>query len=218
MISQAVQDYLKSIYKLQHLNPDDSVSTTDIAKDLDVSGASVTGMIKRLDTMGMVDYSSYKGVKLTEKGEKVALEIIRFHRLIETYLKEMLGFPLDKIHDEACRLEHHISEEFIDRINQLLGEPRFDPHGHPIPSKDGVITEYEEKPLSEIEPGGEYYISRLSDTDKKLLAYLELMNLTPNIRIKVVDKAPFKGPITISYNGSEKIIGNEVASNIFVKI
>lgn len=214
MISQAVQDYLKAIYKLQKGSP---VPTTDIAKDLDVSGASVTGMLKRLSGMGLVDYNSYKGVMLTEKGEKVALHIIRHHRLLELYLKEMLGFSLDKVHDEACRLEHYISEEFSDRIDELLGNPKFDPHGHPIPTKEGKVYPHKEVPLSEAELGVELTISRLSDNDPKFLNYLEKMDLMPNKQVKLLDRAPFNGPITIKHNGEDKIIGQELARNIYVE-
>lgn len=215
MLSQAVQDYVKTIYKLQETGP---VSTTEIAKELDVSGASVTGMLKRLSGMGLVDYNSYKGVRLTDTGEKVALEIIRFHRLLELYLKEMLDFPLEKVHEEACRLEHFISDEFIEKISGLLGDPKFDPHGHPIPTKEGTVAEYEEISLVAVNPGTTYKISRLADDDAKLLAYLEEIELVPNTPVSVIDKAPFNGPIAISYNGIDKMIGSEVASKIFFRV
>jgi len=215
MLSQSVQDYVKTIYKLQ---ADGLVSTTDIAKELKVSGASVTGMIKRLDEMKLVHYSSYKGVKLTEAGEKVALEIIRFHRLLELYLKEELGFPLEKVHDEACRLEHFISEEFAEKITSILGDPKFDPHGHPIPTKDGKIPLYQEFMLTEAKDNTEVMIRRLGDSDPKLLEYLEKSGLMPGISLKVVEKQPFSGPLTVIINGKEKIIGHEVAKNLFVEV
>jgi len=215
MISQAVQDYLKTIYKLQVGGP---VSTTEIAKELKVSGASVTGMLKRLSGMGMVDYNSYKGVKLTLSGEKIALEIIRHHRLLELYLKEMLGFPLDKVHEEACRLEHYVSKEFVERITDILGDPEFDPHGHPIPSKDGEMPETDEISLVDVEAGKSVVISRLADNDSKMLAYFEELELMPNKDLKVIEKAPFNGPITLKYGEKDKIIGYEVARNIYVKL
>ena len=213
MISQAVQDYLKTIYKLQVGGP---VSTTEIAKELKVSGASVTGMLKRLAGMGMVDYNSYKGVKLTSSGEKIALEIIRHHRLLELYLKETLGFPLDKVHEEACRLEHYVSKEFVERITDILGDPEFDPHGHPIPSRDGNIAETNEVSLVEVEAGKEVTISRLADNDAKMLAYFEELELMPLKKLIILEKAPFNGPITLKFGDKEKIIGNEVAKSIFV--
>ena len=218
MLSRAVQDYLKTIHKLQNNDISQTVSTTDIAKELNVSGASVTGMLKRLAEMNLVDYNSYKGVKLTESGKKIALQIIRFHRLLETYLHEKLNFSLDKVHDEACRLEHFISEEFVEKITEQLGDPKFDPHGHPIPAKDGALKQVNEIPLSELDSGSRYEISRLSDDDPKLLAYLEEMGLLPGTKLTLVEKEPFYGPIKIKYKGNEKIIGNEVAKNIFIKI
>ena len=214
MISQAVQDYLKTIYKLEVSGP---VSTTEIAKELKVSGASVTGMLKRLAGMGMVDYNSYKGVKLTDSGKKIALEIIRHHRLLELYLKEMLGFSLDKVHEEACRLEHYVSKDFVDKITELMGDPEYDPHGHPIPSKEGELPETHEKPLVEVEAGKNVEISRLSDKDSKMLAYLEELSLVPGKKIMITEKAPFNGPLTLKFDDQEKIIGNEVAKNIFIK-
>ncbi len=214
MLSQAVQDYLKTIYKLEEAGP---VSTTKIAKELNISGASVTGMLKRLANMGMVDYNSYKGVKLTSNGEKIALEILRHHRLLELYLKEMLGFSLEKVHDEACRLEHHISDEFLQKIDDLLGNPQFDPHGHPIPQKDGVLPDHQETPLIEIDPGQTVSISRLVDNDSEMLAYFESQGLVPDVDIQVIEKAPFNGPITIKLAGTNKILGNEIARSIYVK-
>lgn len=216
MLSQAIQDYLKAIYKLQGVKP---VSTTELAKELNVSGASVTGMLKRLATMGLVDYNSYHGAKLTSAGEKVALETIRFHRLLELYLKEKLNYPLDKVHEEACRLEHFISQEFIERVNQILGDPKFDPHGHPIPSKDGKIEFLDEIPLSECEIGKKYVISHLDDDNPELLGYLESLSLLPDVKIELREKSPFYGPIVLRSENSSKTtsIGYEVAKRIYVK-
>lgn len=216
MLSQAVQDYLKAIYKLQGSKP---VSTTELAKELNVSGASVTGMLKRLSTMGLVEYNSYHGAKLTPTGEKVALETIRFHRLLELYLKEKLNYPLDKVHEEACRLEHFISEEFIERVNQILGDPKFDPHGHPIPTKEGKIEALEEIPLSEGELGKTYIISHLEDDNPELLGYLESLGMLPDTRIEILEKSPFYGPISLKIEKSRKThtIGYEVAKRIFLK-
>jgi DtxR family transcriptional regulator, Mn-dependent transcriptional regulator len=213
-ITPAVQDYLKVIYKFQDKG---TVPTTLIADELNVTGASVTGMIKRLNQLGLVDYSSYKGVRLTPIGEKIALEILRHHRLLELYLKELMGYSLDKIHDEACNLEHHISPEFADRLDEMLGQPKFDPHGHPIPTKDGQISHITEVSLTQVEVGQVVTVSRLNDKNKELLAYLEKIELLPNTEIKIIDKGPFNGPVTIDYKGVEKIIGNEIAKNIFVE-
>lgn len=215
MLSQAVQDYLKTIYKLQE---DGNVSTTSIAKALNISGASVTGMLKRLASMKLVDYSSYKGVSLTDDGRRIALEILRHHRLLELYLKESLGFSLAKVHDEACRLEHYVSEEFVDRIDDLLGRPEYSPMGNPIPSKLGELPEVSEIALSKLDPNVNAKIVRINDEDHKMIGYFEEIGLLPGVEIVVFDKAPFKGPITIKYDGNERIIGYEIANNIYVEI
>ncbi len=214
MLSQAIQDYLKTIYKLENSG---AVSTTAIAKELNISGASVTGMLKRLSTMKLVDYNSYKGVRLTNEGRKIALEVIRHHRLLELYLKEALGFPLDKVHDEACRLEHVISRDFIDKIDEILGSPEFDPHGHPIPDKDGSVSKSDELSLITVKGGDTVIIKRLADHDQEMLAYFEKKRLVPNVVLKIIDKAPFSGPITAFYNDENQIIGNEIAKNIYIE-
>ncbi|MCX6154361.1 MAG: metal-dependent transcriptional regulator [Candidatus Kapabacteria bacterium] len=215
MLSQAVEDYIKTIHKLQE---NGLVSTTELANELNISGASVTGMLKRLATMGLVDYNSYKGVRLSESGSKIASEIIRHHRLLELYLKEMLGYSLDKVHEEACRLEHHISEEFADKIDSLLGNPEFDPHGHPIPPKNGDIPKTLEKPLSMLEIGKDFTIKRLADDDPEKLAFFEKMGFLPNTPFQIIDKAPFNGPISLKMDGKDIIIGNELATSIFVEV
>jgi DtxR family transcriptional regulator, Mn-dependent transcriptional regulator len=214
MLSQAVQDYLKTIYKLEK---NGTVSTTGIAKELNISGASVTGMLKRLSSLGMVDYNSYKGVRLTVSGRKIALEIIRHHRLLELYLKEMLGFSLEKVHDEACRLEHYISKEFVEKIDNLLGNPEFDPHGHPIPSKEGEIADYSEEALHKVDPGKIVIIRRLSDEDPEMLAYFETKGIVPGVKVKVLQKEPFNGPIKVMFDDDTQIIGNEIAKNVFIE-
>lgn len=216
MLSQAIQDYLKAIYKLQENEP---VSTTDLSKELGVSGASVTGMLKRLASMGLIEYSSYHGAKLTPTGEKAALETIRFHRLLELYLKEKLNYPLEKVHEEACRLEHFISEEFVERITKILGDPKFDPHGHPIPSKEGKVSSVNEFPLTEGEIGKTYLISHLEDDRPELLGYLESRGLLPDSQIQIVDKTPINDTVTINIKNQNKnvIIGYEVAKRIYIR-
>ena len=214
MLSQAVEDYLKTIYKLQG---DGAVSTTDIANALDVSSASVTNMVKRLAQMKMVEYESYKGVRLTEAGQQIALEIIRHHRLLETYLKEMLGYSWAEMHEEAERLEHHISEAFEEKIDALLGYPTHDPHGHPIPTADLQITEIATTPLALADAGQTVRIHHVSDGDADLLQYLEEIGLLPQNAVEIIAKAPFNGPLTLRIDGREQIVGHEVASNVFVE-
>lgn len=213
MLSQAVEDYLKAIYKLQG---ESRAATNDIAEVMSVSSASVTNMLKRLTKMELVDHASYKGVRLTEAGTKVALEIIRHHRLLETYLKEIMGFSWSEMHAEAERLEHHISEEFEERIDEMLGYPTHDPHGHPIPTKDGHIADSATQTLADVEPGQRVVVHHVSDADSDLLEYLESAGLLPKSRVQVVEKQPFNGPITVAMDGTEQVIGREVATHVFV--
>lgn len=213
MLSQAVEDYLKIIYKLQG---DGVASTSEIARALDVSPASVTSMTRRLSDLGLARYESYRGVTLTESGTKIALEIIRHHRLLETYLKEVLGYPWDKMHEEAEHLEHHISEAFEDKIEELLGYPTHDPHGDPIPTRDGKIAEAALDRLSDSPAGSEVKIERVSDEDSEVLHYLEELGLLPGAIVRVVGKEPFDGPLTLRIDGSDKIVGRAVAHQVFV--
>ena len=213
MLTQAVEDYLKKIYKLQGKT---AVSTTELAQALKVTSASVTNMLKRLAQMKMVEYESYRGVRLTAAGEKIALEIIRHHRLLETYLKEILGYSWDKMHEDAERLEHHISEEFEEKIDALLGYPTHDTHGNPIPTRDLEIAEPVTSPLAQAETGRVVVIHHLSDTDPEMLHHLEDIGLMPQTAVSVVKKAPFKGPLTVRIGKQEKVIGYELANHVFV--
>ena len=213
MLSESAQDYLKAIYKLQH---DGTVSTTELAKEKQVSSASVTNMIKRLSQMGLVEYESYKGVTLTDAGCKIALEIIRHHRLLELYLKEVMGYSWGNMHDEAERLEHHISEEFEDRIDQMLGYPTHDPHGDPIPTRDGQVEDTVRDPLCYGAVGQPFKVQRVSSDNPDLLHYLEDMGLLPGALVEIIEKAPFDGPLTVTIGPEEKTIGFSVAQNVFI--
>lgn len=214
VLSQAVEDYLKAIYKLQ--SEDKGASTTRIAEALDVSSASATNMIKRLAKMGLVDYQSYKGASLTASGKKIALEIIRHHRLLELYLLEVMGYSWDEVHEEAEKLEHHISEQFEDKIAELLDNPTHDPHGDPIPTKDGMMPKMEAETLSEAEEGLHYMVSRVKNQDPELLRYLEKIGLLPGAKLLIKQKNPFKGPITLTIEDDEQVLGHEVAEHILV--
>lgn len=207
-ITGSVQDYLKTIYKLETEHGE--ANTSDIAAELDISSASVTGMLKRLATMRLVNYSSYKGVTLTDEGRKIALEVLRHHRLIETYLRESLGFKLAKLHDEACTLEHYVSEEFIDKLTEILGDPQFDPYGHPIPTKDGKIPHKDETAIIDLEPIITGKISSIDTRNLELIGYLDQLGLVPGATITLVEKAPFYGPIKLIHNDNELAIGYEV--------
>ena len=170
-LSQSVEDYLKVIYVLE--SEGSGATTNNIAEMMEVSSASVTNMLKRLAGLNLIEHKSYKGAKLTDAGRKIALEILRHHRLLELYLKEIMGYSWDEVHDEAEKLEHHISEQFEDKIAELLNHPTHDPHGDPIPSKDGVMPDMASLALSEAETDEPYVIGRVKDQDPELLRYLE---------------------------------------------
>lgn len=214
VLSQAVEDYLKAIFKLQA--DEKGVSTTRLAEAMEVSSASATNMIKRLAEMGLVDHQSYKGAKLTGSGRKIALEIIRHHRLLELYLLEVMGYSWDEVHDEAEKLEHHISERFEDKIAELLGDPTHDPHGDPIPTKDGIMPKMDEQPLIQAEESQTYIIGRVKDQDPERLRYLEKEGLLPGVQLTIKEKAPFNGPLTLLVEDEEKVIGQDLAKTIFV--
>jgi DtxR family transcriptional regulator, Mn-dependent transcriptional regulator len=214
ILSQAVEDYLKTIYKLSE---SEAASTNAIAKALNVSGASVTNMLKRLAEMQLVNYTSYRGVTLTDAGRKIALEVIRHHRLLELYLLEVLGYSWDKVHDEAEYMEHHISEEFEEKIAAMLGNPTHDPHGDPIPTKEGLLPENTLVPLTDIASGETVTVKRVSDESPELLRYLAEIGLVPHAEVQLVSTAPFNGPITLRLGDKEAIIGPDVAKNVFVK-
>jgi DtxR family Mn-dependent transcriptional regulator len=216
ILSQSIEDYLKTIYLLEAENEGKGVSTNQVAEALNISSASVTNMIKKLAGLKLVDYESYYGARLTDSGRKIALEVIRHHRLLELYLKEMMGYSWDQVHDEAEKLEHHISEQFEDRIAEMLDHPTHDPHGDPIPSKDGVMPETANEKLTDATENKPYLIGRVKDQDPDLLRYLEKIGLIPGVKVKLVEKAPFKGPLTLDIEGITQIIGHDVAEAIFL--
>jgi DtxR family Mn-dependent transcriptional regulator len=215
MLTQAIQDYLKAIYKLSEHGK--TVTTNDLARELKVAPASVTNMLKRLSDMKLAEYASYKGVTLSEAGCKAALEIIRHHRLLELYLKEALGYSWDKVHDEAETLEHHISEEFEDRINAMLGNPTHDPHGDPIPSKLGVVPPTSTTPLSSLSAGASAVVSRVSDADPEFLRYCSSIGMIPSVRVMLVAHTPSTQTITLRIGTHEHVVGSGVAEQIFVE-
>jgi DtxR family transcriptional regulator, Mn-dependent transcriptional regulator len=215
VISQSVEDYLKAIYTLQE-RTGASVSTTELASALLVAPASVTNMNKRLSGLKLIDYEAYKGVRLTEAGVRIALEIIRHHRLLETYLREMLGYSWAEMHAEAERLEHHISEEFESRIDKLLGYPTHDPHGHPIPTRSGEMVFPPTIALSEAESGSSLAIHHIGDSDPELLNHLESVGLLPRTPVLILERSPFNGPLTVRVDGVDQVVGFEIARHIFV--
>jgi len=214
MHSQAVEDYLKAIYELQR--EQGKVATTVLAERLGVAAASVTGMLKKLADMDLVAYEPYQGVVLTDAGQKTALEVIRHHRLIERFLAETLGVPWDQVHEEAHRIEHVLSEDLEDRIDELLGHPATCPHGSPIPARDGTIAQPARVRLSELQPGQSATIAEVSDHDPALLRYVGHLGLYPDASVDVLDKAPFKGPLTLRVGKAQQVLSQEVADQIFV--
>ncbi len=213
-LSQSVEDYLKAIYVLE--TEGGGASTNNIAEALSVSSASVTNMLKKLSKLQLINHKSYRGAELTKSGEKIALEIIRHHRLLELYLKEMMGYSWDQVHEEAEKLEHHISEQFEDKIAELLNDPTHDPHGDPIPSKDGVVPEMASLAITDAEENQLYLIGRVKDQDPELLRYLEKNGILPGVKVTILDKAPFDGPIKIKLEDTETTIGNSVAKDVFL--
>lgn len=214
-LSQSVEDYLKAIFVLQVEG--DTASTTNIAKALDVSSASVTNMLKKLAKMNLLEHESYKGAKLTGTGKKIALEILRHHRLLELYLKEVMGYSWDEVHDEAEKLEHHISEQFEDRIAELLNHPTHDPHGDPIPSKEGVMPFMAQLSIAEADFDTDYLIGRVKDQDPELLRYLESLGIIPGVKIQITEMAPFQGPIKVLLEGEKELaLGHAVASEVYL--
>ena len=213
-LTDAIQDYVKEIYKLQAAGT--RVTTSALAGCLGVSPPSATAMVKKLASLGLVEYERYRGAWLTSKGEKVALEVIRHHRLLEQYLSQTLGLPIDALHDEADRLEHALSEELEAHIDRTLGYPTHDPHGDPIPGPDLKLVVTEAMPLSALGPGEKATIERVPDGDGELLRYLSGLKLTPGSRIEVREAAPFEGPLTVRVGGTEHAISRELAARIAV--
>src|SRR4051812_10703704 len=210
-----MEDYLKAVYRLREV--DKQVTTQRLADELGVTGPSVTNMVKRLAEMRLLSHTRYHGVDLTPAGEKIALEVIRHHRLLELYLAETLGYPWDEVHAEAERLEHHVSDELEARMDSALGHPTTDPHGDPIPSVEGVIPEVAQGRLLDSQPGHEAIVVRVSDRDPEQLRYLGGLGLYPGANVTVVEVLPFDGPIRLLINGSEHIIGRPLAATVYVR-
>jgi DtxR family Mn-dependent transcriptional regulator len=215
-LSHAEEDYLKAIYELAE--DTGKVSTSALAERLNVKAGSVTGMLQRLaeEKPRLVHYERHHGVSLTPAGEQIALEVIRHHRLIELYLAEALGYEWDRVDAEAEELEHVISEEFEDKISAMLGDPTVDPHGDPIPAKDGSLAPYSRTTLSELEAGQAARVARVRDDDPALLRYLAGLGIVPEALIRVADRAPFDGPIRVTVGKQEFALGKSVTDRVFV--
>ena len=217
-LSTAVEDYAKAIYALQRRSQTGAVATNDLAARLDVTPASASSMAKKLGELGLVEHARYKGVRLTPKGERVALEVLRHHRLLELYLAEHLDVPWDRVHEEAEALEHVISEDLEARIAAKLGHPTHDPHGDPIPSAELEIDEGDTRALEGLEVGDQAVFVRVSDADSAMLRYLEERGIRLGDRFELVDRQPFDGPLTLRFPGGDEVIGGTLARSMRVEV
>ncbi|HEY2316983.1 MAG TPA: metal-dependent transcriptional regulator [Solirubrobacteraceae bacterium] len=215
--SSAVEDYTKAIYAL-HARDDQPVTTTALAERLGVTAASASGMVKRLGELGLVSHRRYHGVLLTDAGRRVALEVIRHHRLLELYLVESLGVPWDRVHQEAEVLEHVLSEELEELIATKLGDPTHDPHGDPIPSRELTIEEVATESLEALEPGDHGTLARISDSDPDMLRYLAERGIAPGDALEVVERQPFGGPLFVRFGDQVHALGGDLARAIRVQV
>jgi DtxR family Mn-dependent transcriptional regulator len=216
-ITPAIEDYLKAIYQLDQEEPEaGSVTGQRIAERLGVASPSVTNMIKRLSELGLVEHERYRGVELSNTGERIALEVVRHHRLLERYLVEALGYGWDEVHDEAERLEHHISEALEARMAAALGNPTVDPHGDPIPHLDGSVAGADTRKLVDLAPGDVAVVRRVSDQDPERLRYLEQLGLRPGANVRLLEVLPFDGPLRLEIAGTEQVIGRPLGAVIQV--
>jgi DtxR family Mn-dependent transcriptional regulator len=213
-LTEAIQDYLRQIYKLQAERG--RVSTSALARSLHVAPSSASAMVKKLAALDLVEHAPYRGATVTSAGERVALEVIRHHRLLEQYLAETLGMAIDEVHAEADRLEHALSEELEAVIDRRLGYPTHDPHGDPIPTADLELTRQSTRTLAELSPGEEATVRRVPDSDAELLRYLASLDLVPGCHVALRSLAPFGGPVTLTVGGIERTISREVAALIGV--
>lgn len=240
-LTAPVEDYLKAIFEIELADAAGSgrrehppaAGTNDIAQALGIAPASVTGMLRRLSDQGLISYERYRGVRLSEAGRRAALRTIRRHRVIEAYLTKALGYPWDRVHEEAERLEHAASDELIDRMAAAIGEPTTDPHGAPIPTRDGTMEAKPLLALVDVDVGHVVRIRMVGDRDPERLRYLAELGITPGADVRVVARAPFGGPITLRIvrEGSEgsrvaghsargdreTAIGPSLASQVFVE-
>lgn len=214
-LSIVIEEYLEGIYRLQEKSG--VARTSELVKWLKVAPGTVTNTVERLKRKGLVTHEPYKGVKLTEKGRKIALQVLRKHRLSERLLTDILHVDWDKAHDAACELEHAIDDDIAKNIEKVLGHPKTCPHGNPIPTQCGGIFEEETEPLTSLNPREEGIIVKIAEEEYDLLKYLAELGLTPGTPIEVVEKAPFNGPITVKVDETDRALSLEIASIINVK-
>jgi DtxR family Mn-dependent transcriptional regulator len=216
-ISSAIEDYAKAIYALER-RADEPVSTTALAERLGVTPASASGMVKRLGELGLVEHQPYHGVSLTEGGRRVALEVLRHHRLLELYLFESLGVPWDRVHAEAEVLEHVLSDELEAVIAAKLGNPTHDPHGDPIPTPELTIQEGSTQSLQTLAVGARGTFTRVSDSEPDMLRFLAERGIAPGDEFEVVDKQPFDGPLFVRFGEDVHVLGGALARAMRVEV
>jgi DtxR family Mn-dependent transcriptional regulator len=215
--SPAIEDYAKAIYALE-LRGGQAVSTTALAERLGVTAASASGMVKRMCELGLVAHEPYQGISLSEAGRRVALEVIRHHRLLELYLVKSLGVPWDRVHEEAEVLEHVLSDELEELIAAKLGDPTLDPHGDPIPTRELKIEERASESLQALEVGACGTFTRVSDSDPDMLRFLAERGISPGDGLEVVDKQPFGGPLFVQIGGLVHVLGGDLARAMRVEV
>lgn len=214
-VTGPVEDYLKVIYEIERQGG--AAATNDIAQRLAIAPASVSGMVRRLADQGLLEHARYRGVRLTRTGRRVALRTLRRHRVIEAYLTRALGYPWDLVHDEAERLEHAASDELIDRMARAIGEPATDPHGAPIPTREGEIDERRLLSIADLAPGERGCVVRVSDDDAAFLRYIGELGLTIGAVVTLVSRSPFGGPIVLRVGKLERQIGPALAAAVLVE-
>jgi DtxR family Mn-dependent transcriptional regulator len=216
-MTSAVEDYAKAIYALER-DAGEAVTTNALADRLGVTAASASGMVKRLNDLGLVEHRPYRGVSLTAEGRRVALEVMRHHRLLELYLVKSLGVPWDRVHAEAEVLEHVLSEELEELIAEKLGDPTHDPHGDPIPTRELTIDEGPTEALQAMRPGDCGRFTRISDSDPEMLRFLAERGIAPGDELEVIDKQPFGGPLFVRFGDVVHVLGGELARAMRVEV
>jgi DtxR family transcriptional regulator, Mn-dependent transcriptional regulator len=216
-ISPAVQDYAKAVYALE-ARGGRAVSTNDLAERLGVTPGSASAMVRKLSEVGLVEHEPYHGVRLTQKGRRVALEVLRHHRLIELFLAEELGMPWDRVHAEAEVLEHAISEDLEQLIADRLGHPKLDPHGDPIPTEGFEIDERPTRSLDELSPGAVGRFVRVSDSEPEMLRYLAEQGIALGDHLRVTGRQPFGGPVFVSTGEREQPLGGDLARAMRIEL
>ena len=215
--SNAIEDYAKAIYVLESRR-DEPVSTNALADRLGVTPGSVSAMLRKLAELDLVAHQRYHGVRLTDSGRRLALEVIRHHRLLELFLAEVLDMPWDRVHEEAEVLEHVLSNDLEEVIAQKLGNPTHDPHGDPIPTPEFTIDEGDTRSLAELTPGASGVFVRVSDSDPEMLRYLGERGVTPGSRFEVIDRQPFGGPLFVRFGENVHPLGGELAQAMRVEV